>query len=141
MYRSLAATAAALTALVAGPAAAQDAEAGAAVFKKQCATCHVVVNEDGETLAGRKAKTGPNLYGVMDGPAAAVEGFRYGKGIQAAAEAGLVWDEANFLAYLKDTNAFLREFTGDGKVRSKMAWKVKKDEDAANIHAFLLSLQ
>ncbi len=139
MIRTLAATTA--TALcLAAPVVGQDAEAGAEVFQKQCATCHVVVNEAGETLAGRKARTGPNLFGVMESPAAAVEDFRYGTGIQDAAEAGLVWNEENFLEYVKDTNAFLRAYTGDEKARSKMSWKVKKDEDALNVHAFLVSL-
>lgn len=140
MFRTLAAIAA-VSIPMALPAVAQDAEAGADVFAKQCATCHVVVNEAGETLAGRNAKTGPNLFGVVGGPAAQVEDFRYGTGIEAAAEQGLEWTEENLTAYLKDTNAFLRDFTGDSKARSKMAWKVRKDEDAANIHAFLVSLQ
>ncbi|WP_116133183.1 cytochrome c family protein [Tropicimonas sp. IMCC34043] len=141
MIRSLTATATAiLTGLLAVPAAAQDVDAGAEVFKKQCATCHVVVNPDGETLAGRKARTGPNLYGVIGGPAAQVEGFRYGDGIQKAAEMELVWNEENLAAYLQDTSGFLETFTGDDSVRSKMSWKVKKEEDAANVHAFLISL-
>lgn len=139
MIRSVVA-AAALAPLMVLPAVAEDAEAGAAAFKKQCQTCHVVVNEAGETLAGKKAKTGPNLYGVVDAPAGAVEGFRYGKGLLAAAESGLTWDEANFVAYVQNTNDFLREFTGDSKAKSKMAWKVKKEEDAKALYAFLVSL-
>ncbi len=55
----------AFSALRAAPAfAAGDAEAGAKVVNK-CQTCHVVANEAGEVLAGKKAKTGPNLYGVI----------------------------------------------------------------------------
>ncbi len=54
--------------------AAGDAEAGKKVFN-QCQTCHVVAAPDGTVLAGKNAKTGPNLYGVIGRPAASVEGF------------------------------------------------------------------
>lgn len=139
MIRSLTATAL-LATLVAVPALAQDIEAGAEVFKKQCATCHTVINPAGETLAGRGAKTGPNLWGVLGGPAAKVEGFSYGDGIKKAAEMGLVWTPEHFASYVADTSGFLEEFTGDAAVRSKMSWKVKKPEDAANVYAYLVSL-
>ncbi len=53
----------AMVAMLAAPAFAQDVEAGKKVFN-QCQTCHVVANEAGEVLAGKAAKTGPNLYGL-----------------------------------------------------------------------------
>ena len=43
--------------------ASGDVAAGEKAFR-QCVSCHVVVNDAGETLAGKKAKTGPNLYGI-----------------------------------------------------------------------------
>ena len=43
-----------------GHAATGDAVAGEAVFGKQCVACHLVVNGDGEKLAGRNGKSGPN---------------------------------------------------------------------------------
>ncbi len=139
MYRAISfAVAAAL--LPALPVTAADIEAGGAAFNKQCATCHVVVDPSGETLAGRRARTGPNLYGVVGHAAAQVEGYRYGSGITDAAAKGLVWSEDNFVAYVQDTNGFLREFTGDSSARSKMAWKVRKEEEAHDIYAFLQSL-
>lgn len=50
--------------LIAGAAFAEgNAADGEAAFK-QCQSCHVVVDDEGNTLAGRKAKTGPNLFGV-----------------------------------------------------------------------------
>ncbi|SFD06587.1 c-type cytochrome [Tropicimonas isoalkanivorans] len=140
MFRSVV-IAAATTATLTLPAVAQDVEAGAELFQKQCGTCHVVMNEDGEILAGRKARTGPNLFGIVDAPAAQVDGFRYGSGLLAAADAGLVWEVPHLVAYLQDTNIFLREVTGDPKVRSRMAWKVRKDKDAADIAAFLATLK
>ncbi|MDJ0628110.1 MAG: cytochrome C [Rhodobacter sp.] len=113
-----------------------DAEAGADAFS-QCQTCHVVVDGDGNTLAGKKAKTGPNLYGVVGSQAGTVEGFRYGKSLVAAGEAGLVWDEEQLAVYLQDPKEFLRTYLDDKKARSKMSFKVRKEEDAANLAAFL----
>ncbi|MFN7596378.1 MAG: c-type cytochrome, partial [Cereibacter sp.] len=53
---------------------------------------------------------------------------------------GLVWDEANLTVYVQDPTKFLDEFTGNPKLKSKMVFKVKKEEDAANVAAFLASL-
>ncbi|WP_309666576.1 c-type cytochrome [Tabrizicola sp.] len=124
---------------LAAPAFAQDIEAGAKVFN-QCQTCHVVVNEAGETLAGKNAKTGPNLYGVIGRVAGSYEGFKYGAGIEELTTAGYVWTEADLATYVQDPTKFLVEKTGDKKAKSKMAYKVKKPEDAANVAAFLASL-
>jgi cytochrome c len=131
----------ALTILAASPGmalAAGDAEAGAKVFN-QCQTCHVVADADGNVLAGRNAKTGPNLYGIIGRPAASVEGFAYGDGILDASAKGLVWDEAQLTTYVQDPAGFLKDFTGDSKAKSKMVFKVRKEQDAANIAAFLAS--
>jgi cytochrome c len=123
-------------ALGAGAALAGDAAAGEKVFK-QCQTCHVVQAPDGTFLAGKAGKTGPNLYGVVGRAAASYPDFKYGDGIIAAAAAGLVWDEAKIATYVQDPGAFLQEVTGDGGARSKMTFKLKKEEDAQNIAAFL----
>lgn len=130
----------AATALLPAAALAEgNAENGAKLFNK-CQTCHVVVNPAGETLAGKAAKTGPNLFNVAGNAAGGVEGFKYGTGIIAAKEKGLVWDEANFVAYLANPTAFLKDFTGDKGVRGNMSFQVKKEDEAKDLHAFLLSL-
>jgi len=98
------------------------------------------VNPAGETLAGRVARTGPNLYNVVGNAAGGVEGFKYGNGIVEAREKGLVWDVDNFIAYLANPTPFLREFTGDKSVRGNMSFQVKKEDEARDLHAFLLSL-
>ncbi|MDP2084680.1 MAG: c-type cytochrome [Gemmobacter sp.] len=116
-----------------------DVEKGKALFNK-CQTCHVVVNPAGETLAGKSAKTGPNLYNVAGQAAGGVEGFKYGNGIMLAREKGLVWDEANFVAYLANPTGFLKDFTGDKSVRGNMSFQVKKEDEAKDLHAFLVSL-
>lgn len=51
-----------------------DAAAGESAFR-QCATCHVVTDPAGNTLAGRAARTGPNLYGVAGRVAGSIEGI------------------------------------------------------------------
>ena len=140
MFRTTATLLAALT--LAAPALAEshggDAEAGAEAFN-QCQTCHVVADEDGNILAGKRAKTGPNLYGIVGRQAGTVEGFRYGKSLVEAGEAGLVWDEEQLVAYLQDPKEYLRTYLDDNRARSKMSFKVREEEDAANLAAFLAS--
>jgi cytochrome c len=126
--------------LMAAPAFAEgDPAKGERVFN-QCQTCHVVANEAGEVLAGRNAKTGPNLYGVVGRTAGTYPDFEYGESIVAAGAGGLVWDEAQIVTYLADPSAFLKEVTGDSSARSMMAFKLRKEEDAANVVAYIASL-
>ena len=72
----------AVSALVLSTPASADLEAalanadpakGARVLKK-CAACHTVEQ-------GGKSKVGPSLYGIVGGPVAAVEGFKYSKAL------------------------------------------------------------
>ncbi len=134
--------AAAATALLSTQALADaptgDAAAGEKAFKK-CVACHVVKNDAGETLAGKSAKTGPNLYGIAGAPIGQQD-FKYSKVAMAAAEAGAVMTEDNFVAYLADPSAYLSEVAGE-KGRSKMSLKVRKEQDARDVFAFLYSLQ
>jgi cytochrome c len=124
---------------LAAPALAQDIEAGAKVFN-QCQTCHVVANEAGEVLAGKNAKTGPNLYGLPGRVMGTYEGFKYGESIVALGATGAVWDEAGFVEYVQDPAAFLKAKLDDKSAKSKMVFKLKKPEDAANLWAFIASL-
>ncbi|MFZ1662315.1 MAG: c-type cytochrome [Paracoccaceae bacterium] len=130
----------AVLATAAAPAfAVGDAAKGEMVFK-QCQTCHTVADPDGKVLAGKNAKVGPNLYGIIGRPAASYPDFKYGEGIIAAGAAGLVWDEDKIAVYTQDPTKFLDEFTGNPKLKSKMAFKLKKPEDGANVAAYLASL-
>lgn len=132
--------------LLATPAFAEghasgDAEAGGEAFNRQCVACHVVENEAGEILAGRKARTGPNLYGVVNRQLGTVEDFRYGDAlVDAGAELELTWTEENFVGYVQDPTPWLREVLDDRRARGKMAFKVRKEEDAVNIYAYLASI-
>ena len=134
----------ALGVLGAGPAFAEahvtgDAAAGETAFR-QCVSCHVVQNDEGEVLAGRRAKTGPNLYGVALRPYGALDDYRYSDDMAAAGEAGNVWAEAAFVAYVQDPTGHLREVLDDPSARGKMTYRLRKEADAFDIWAYLVSL-
>ncbi|MFV0243734.1 MAG: c-type cytochrome [Qingshengfaniella sp.] len=133
---------AAVACLAAVPLWAQglgDAEAGKRAFN-QCVPCHMVINDAGEKLAGRNGRNGPNLYGLPDRPAATVAGFRYSSGMRKAGEAGLIWTEENFAAFVQNTNGFLGDYLGDKKIRSTMILRLRNPDDAADLYAYLQSL-
>lgn len=77
------------------PAArAQDAAAGAAVFKTQCGVCH-------SPLEG-KNMVGPTLFGVVGRTAGQIPGFHYSA---ANKDSGLTWDHATLDRYLTNPQA------------------------------------
>ena len=123
--------------LLADGHASGDAEAGEKVFGK-CKACHMIVSDAGDVIV-KGNKTGPNLYGLNERQLGSVEGFKYGKSIVELGETGLAWDEANFVEYVADPRAYLREKLDDKKARSKMSFKLRKEEDAANVWAFIVS--
>ncbi|MCT4683641.1 MAG: c-type cytochrome [Roseicyclus sp.] len=120
-------------------AASGDAAAGEAAFR-QCVACHVVVNDAGETLAGRNARTGPNLYGIAGEAWGTGDDFRWSPGMQALNEAGVLITEESFVAYVQDPTGYIREATGDNSARGAMAFRVRSEEDAVNLYAYLASL-
>src|SRR4029079_13942734 len=77
-------------------ALAQDAEAGKKVFTK-CAPCHAIG-------PGAKNKVGPYLNGILDRPAASVEGFAYSDALK---KSGLKWDYANLHKWLENPKALV----------------------------------
>ena len=128
MNRILLSAVAALT-IVAAPAVAQDSSAF-----NQCQSCHTVTAPNGNVIAGR-GRTGPDLYGVVGRAAGSKAGFGYGEGILAAGAAGLVWTEANIAQYVANPTEFLRNFTGDSSVRSRMSYRARSGQ--AEVAAFL----
>ena len=127
---------------IAAPLAAQDAgptgdaEAGERAFN-QCKSCHMVEGPDEVIVRG--GQVGPNLYGVAGRQAGTVEGFRYSDLMVTAGEQGLNWNEDDFTVYVQDATAFLQEYTGESG-RGKMTFKLRKEEDAADIWAYLVSV-
>ncbi len=120
-----------------GHAATGDAAAGEEQFNRQCVACHVVMDDAGEILAGRNAKTGPNLYGLAGRQLGTVEGFRYGDSIVELGETGVIWTEETFVGYVQDPTDWLREALDNRRARGKMAYQVRKEEEAIDLYAFL----
>lgn len=121
----------ALIGLLAAPAFA-DSDPGMKAFNK-CKSCHSVISDGGDVIV-KGGKTGPNLYGVA-GRAAGSADYKYGDGLVAAGEKGLVWDEESFAAFTADPKGFLKEYLGDDSAKTKMSFKLKKG--AEDIYAFL----
>ena len=112
---------------------------------KFCQSCHVVRDDDGNVLAGKNSKSGPNLYGVIGRTAGTLDGFKYGKDMVAAGEAGLVWDEESVAAFLLDPKQFLRDYLDNSGARTRMVFKIRADkknglskEDVAANYALFL---
>lgn len=116
--------------------AAGDATKGEAVFK-QCQTCHSVIDKDGKLLAGKNGKIGPNLFGVFGRQAGTYEGFKYGDSMVAAGAAGLVWNEAEFVAYVQNPAEYLKTKLGDAGAKAKMSFHVKDAAAAEDVYAYL----
>lgn len=97
-------------------------KAGENVFKK-CKACHQV----GE---GAKNRSGPQLNGIVGRAIGAVDGFKYSKVFEAAAEEGRVWDEESLIAFLAKPKEY---FKG-----TKMSFAgLRSDEDVAAVIAYL----
>ena len=120
-------------------AASGDAAAGERVFN-QCVACHVMQNEAGETLAGRNARTGPNLYGIAGKTWAHIEDFRWSPGMTALKDAGILVTEESFVAYVQDPTGYIREATGNNSARGAMSFRVRSEADAKNVYAYIVSL-
>lgn len=118
--------------------ASGDPEAGEKAFNK-CKSCHSIASGDETFVKG--GKTGPNLWGLPGRTAGTAEDFtRYKESIVALGESGFSWSEPDFIVYVADPTAFLKEKLGDGTARSGMTFKLKNEEDAANIWAYIASV-
>ena len=138
----LAATAATTLALMSAPVFADghatgDAAAGEKVFRK-CKACHMIQDAEGNDIV-KGGRTGPNLYGIYTRVAGSAD-FKYGDALVTAGEAGLEWNEEAFVQYVADPKAFLAENNDDPRAKSKMSFKLRKPEDAADVWAYLVSV-
>jgi cytochrome c len=116
-----------------------DPVAGEEHFQRQCIACHVVQDDEGEVLAGRNARVGPNLYGVIGRVAGSYPDYDYSELMELYGPEGeeAVWEEENFVGYVQDPTGFLREATGEDSGRSKMAYQVRDEQEAYDLHAYL----
>ena len=118
LFRS-ALCAAALFAVAAHNAEAQDLAAGENSFKK-CLACHAV-GEDA------KNKVGPILNGLDGRHSGSVPGYSYS---DANKNSGITWTEAEFLDYIKDPRAKIKG--------TKMIFPgIKNETEAKNLWAYL----
>ncbi|MBE3639664.1 cytochrome C [Mangrovicoccus sp. HB182678] len=115
-----------------------DAAAGEDGFRR-CQACHVVRAPSGEVLAGRSARTGPDLYGLPGRVLGSQEDFAYSQAFEEARAAGLTWDEDAFAAYLQDPGAYLSQVMGH-RLRSKMTFRLRDEAAARDLWAYLESL-
>jgi cytochrome c len=114
-----AAAAAVLIAASVGVTHAQDAEKGAAVFKK-CSPCHKIG-------PGATNLVGPELDGLDGRHSGSVAGYTYS---DANKNSGLVWDETTFKEYIKDPRA---KIPG-----TKMVFAgIKNEQDINDLWAYL----
>jgi len=105
------------------PAMAQDAENGAAVFKR-CAVCHSI-------KAGSGPSIGPVLAGVVGRKAGSQSDFPYSK---AMSEVGLVWDAATLDAFVTKPQSVVKG--------TKMTFPGLPDaKDRADLIAYLATLK
>jgi cytochrome c len=125
------------TPVLADDHASGDPEAGEKAFR-QCKACHMIVDDEGNNIV-RGGRVGPNLYGIVGRTAGSVEDFRYSGLLTAAGEQDLAWDEETFVGYVQDPTGWLKEYTGEDG-RGKMSYRVRKEEDAVNVWAYLASV-
>jgi len=115
---------AAVAILVTGvPAHAQDAEAGAKLFKSQCAVCHSPVQG--------KNGIGPSLFGVVGRTSGEVEKFRYSA---ANKKAHMTWDAAALDKYLTSPRTVV-----PGTIMTYAG--LKDDTKRADLIAYLATLK
>ncbi|MEQ6204866.1 c-type cytochrome [Sulfitobacter sp. HNIBRBA2951] len=114
-----------------------DADSGEKLFNK-CKACHMIEDEEGNTIL-KGGRTGPNLYGIYQRVAGSAD-YKYGKSLVEAGEAGLEWNEEEFVKYLADPKKYLATYNDDKRAKSKMSFKLKKADDAADVWAYLVSV-
>lgn len=130
-----------LGATLAIPAVAQEAgdvANGEKEFRK-CRACHMIQDDSGTDIV-KGGAVGPNLWNIVGSRPAAQEGYSYSDGLVAAAEANpdLVWTAEELTTYVTDPTAWVQEKSGDDSARSKMTFKLNRNQ--ADLVAYLASV-
>lgn len=102
-----------------------DVAKGESISKK-CTACHSLDK-------GGPNKIGPNLWGVVDRPIAAHEGFAYSEAMQTFAQTGKTWTYDHLDHFLTNPKALV-----PGTAMSFAG--VKNDQDRADLVAYLRTL-
>lgn len=124
---------------MAAPAFAEgDAAAGEREYNK-CRACHMIQDDDGNNIVAG-GRTGPNMYNIVGSRIASEEGFRYGPGLLAVAEANpdAVWDVHSLKEYMTDPTAWVQAHSGDASARSAMTFRLQRGQD--DLIAYLLTV-
>lgn len=107
---------------IAARLASSDVAKGESAFKK-CSTCHTVDK-------GGPNRVGPNLYNVVAGPKAHIEGFAYSGVLADAGKAGQKWGFEELDKFIENPKAYMNG--------TKMAFAGIKDaKERADLIKFL----
>ncbi len=106
--------------------AGADIDKGKSVFKK-CKACHTVDN-------GGANKVGPNLWDIVNRPAASHDGFSYSGAMKEFSQGGsTVWDYEKLSQFVLAPKKFVK--------KTSMGFAgLKKEADRANVIAYLRTL-
>jgi cytochrome c len=105
--------------------ASADPAAGETVFRR-CQACHTVEQ-------GGPNKVGPNLWNIVNAPAAHLDNFSYSAAVREYAQEGEVWDYENLDHFLLNPRGFL-----PGTAMSFAG--LRNIDDRANVIAYLRTL-
>jgi cytochrome c len=120
-FRVILAAGAVLLALAPLARAEGDAQAGEAVFKKNCSVCHTT--EEG------KNKIGPSLHGIVGRHSASLSNFQYSEAMKSANKD---WNAQNLDQYLSNPRGLV--------AGTKMIFAgLKNEQDRQNVIAYLAS--
>lgn len=96
---------------------------------RKCQACHNFND---------RRKVGPGLAGIFGRKAGTMRDMRYS---DALARGGWSWDEAHLAAWLCDSRAAVKTFSGDAAAKTKMpAQRICDAKDQADLIAFLKTL-
>ena len=84
-----------------------------------------------------KNRVGPVLTGVVGRTAGTFADYKYGKHMVEAGEAGLVWTEDEIFEFLLNPKKYLRTRLDNKKAKTKMSFKLKKEDQRADVIAYL----